>query len=74
MAKHLLVDGAGDNWRLPADTDLSDLADRIMTTMAEGGVLDVRVEFGDTPLGSSRAFINTRNVRMLCAVETPEPS
>jgi hypothetical protein len=74
MAKHLCIETMNDNWRLPAETDMDNLNQRISNAFAKGLPLEVPVELGDDPRARTVLTINTARVKWIAAIETPEES
>jgi hypothetical protein len=73
MAKYMRID-PGDNYRLPADVDLGQLAHQIEAAVREGTAVRVTVEMEDEPRNRAFIVINGRTVHSVRLAETPEPS
>ncbi len=73
MAKHLLLGtGSTVNWRLPADSDASEITERLKTAMETGSVELVTIEMNDDPLNRAELLVNGSVVACAAVVETPE--
>jgi len=74
MAKFLRVDGTSNSvWRLPSDTDLVELGERLEVAMEAGTPVRVRVEIQDNPLGSGTVIVHAGKVWAIVLVDRPEP-
>ena len=77
MAKYIVL-GTGERatWRLPAETDLDDLRDRVGRCMAEQSCAEVAVEMQDQPRYEPRdrgiLVLNGRALPFAALVERPE--
>jgi hypothetical protein len=71
MPKHLSLSAESThNWRLPADTDVDGLRNRLRTAMEKGQVIDVQVEMNNDPRATAPVLINGNN---LLVYDLPEP-
>ena len=73
VSKHLLINGVATNWRLPAETDVDALHERIRSAMREGAVIEVEGELGDAPLERTSMLLNGRAIATANVVELSEP-
>ena len=75
MSKHLILGGdpTAANWRLPSETNVDELTDRLKIAMTAGTVETVVVEMGDDPLTRADLLVNGRVVASATVVELPEP-
>jgi hypothetical protein len=74
VSKHLIIGhtATGANWRLPAETDLEALADRLKVALNAGIVETVTVELWDNPLTRGELLVNGAVVATALAVELPD--
>ncbi len=73
MGKHLLLGSdTRFNWRLPADTDVGELTERLKTAMETGAVERVAIEMNDDPLNRAELLVNGGVVGCAVVVELPE--
>ena len=73
MGKHLML-GTGTtlNWRLPADSDASEITERLKVAMETGTVERVTIEMNDDPLNRAELLVNCSVVACAAVIETPE--
>jgi hypothetical protein len=75
MAKHLMLGTeASQTWRLPPDTDLRALQNRIQDCMTRRSVMRVSVELGlgDRPVVQGQLMLNGATLVMAAVVESPD--
>ena len=73
MGKHLLLGTATTvNWRLPADSDVGEITERLKTAMETGTVERVTIEMNDDPLNRAELLVNGSVVACAAVVELPE--
>jgi hypothetical protein len=73
MAKHLLLGtDTTANWRLPADSDVEAITERLKTAMETGTVERITVEMNDDPLNQAELLVNGNVVACAAVVELPE--
>jgi hypothetical protein len=74
MSKHLMFgsDVTTGSWRLPAETDIAQLTNRLQTAMETGTVERVAVELNDNPLTRGDLLFNGAVIASAVVVELPE--
>ncbi len=63
----------GANWRLPGETDLAALRDRLVDATAKGEAVPVEVEMSDNPLDRHTVIVNPSQAHSVLLAEPPEP-
>ena len=81
MAKFLRVDPdfdhatqqlTGANWRLPGDTDMSALRDRLLEAAKDGEAVALEVEMSDDPRNRQTVIVNPSSARSILLAEVGE--
>jgi hypothetical protein len=76
MAKILIVNAEGRNYRLPASTDMSKLADDIAKGFTDGAAILIKTEMGDDPTNNGTLVLNGNAMPFVALGEVksdPEP-
>ncbi len=72
MPMCLLLGTAAPNRRLPAETDVDQLQDRLAAAYATSSLARVTFELDDTPLGRSTLVVNPRQVGWWTVMDLPD--
>jgi hypothetical protein len=76
MAKVLIINAEGQNYRLPADTDMSKLAGDIAKGFTDGAAVLIKTEMGDDPTNNGTLILNGNAMPFVALGEAqsdPEP-